>query len=151
MMIRRLFVVCLAGLAVLTVSCLPFGLKPVSPDPKLEVDREQHDFGSIPPTEPVQTVFKVANRGGKTLEITRIQTSCGCTAAMMDSQTIKPGEVSSLKVTFDPRGRSGQQSRTLWLFSSDPHNPQKQLNVTADVAPIAPPPADNSVPAGAGK
>ena len=158
MMIRKLAIVCLAGLGLFTASCLPFGFKPLSPEPKLEVDRDQHDFGSIPPTEPVQTVFKVANRGGKTLEISRIQTSCGCTAGMMDSQTIKPGETSRLKVTYDPRGKSGRQGKTLWLYTNDPQNTQKQLSIIADVTVGTPmqqpviPPADNAVPvSGPGK
>jgi len=133
MMIRRTTIVCLAGITLLTASCLPFGLKSTSPDPKLVVDRDQHDFGSIPPTETVQTIFRVTNKGKKTLEISRIQSSCGCTAAMMDSQSLKSGETGSLKVTYDPRGKNGKQARTLWLFTNDPLNPQKQLNINADV------------------
>ena len=45
-MMRRTTIVCLAGLALFTASCLSFGFKPVSPDPRLEVDRVQHDFGT---------------------------------------------------------------------------------------------------------
>ena len=154
-MMRRTTIVCLAGLALFTASCLSFGFKPVSPDPRLEVDRVQHDFGTIPPTEKVEAVFNVANKGAKTLEISRIQTSCGCTAGMMDSQTIKPGETSRLKVTYDPRGKSGRQAKTLMLFTNDPQNPQKQLSISADVIASAPiqqpatPPAGNAVPASA--
>lgn len=104
------------------------------------MDQTQHDFGQIPATDTVQTVFKVKNTGGKTLEISRIQTSCGCTAAMMDSQSLKPGESSRLKVTFDPRGKAGRQARTLWLFTNDPlpENQQKQLVVIADIQAVTP-------------
>jgi len=130
----------LMALALGTTSCFPFGFKPKSAEPKLEVDAAQHDFGSIPATDTVQTVFKVKNSGGKTLEISRIQTSCGCTAAMMDSQSLKPGESSRLKVTFDPRGKSGRQARTLWLFTNDPdpQNQQKQLVIQADIQALTP-------------
>lgn len=130
----------LFALALATTSCFPFGFKPQSSTPKMEVDRTQHDFGQIPATETVQTVFKVKNSGGKTLEISRIQTSCGCTAAMMDSQSLKPGETSRLKVTFDPRGKSGRQARTLWLFTNDPDpvNQQKQLVLQADILALTP-------------
>jgi len=151
-MMRRTTIVCLAGLALFTASCLSFGFKPVSPDPRLEVDRVQHDFGTIPPTEKIEAVFNVTNKGAKTLEISRIQTSCGCTAAMMDSQTIKPGETSRLKVTFDPRGKNGRQGKTLWLYTNDPQNPQKQLSIIADITAVtpvqqsAPPSATSSIP-----
>ena len=127
-------------LALGTTSCFPFSFKPKSSEPKLEVDTTQHDFGTIPATDTVQTVFKVRNTGGKTLEISRIQTSCGCTAAMMGSQSLKPGESSPLKVTFDPRGKAGRQARTLWLFTNDPDpaNAQKQLVIQADIQALTP-------------
>jgi len=151
MMMRRTTIVCLAGLAVFAASCLPYGVKPVSQEPKLEVDRASHDFGAIPPTEGVETVFTVSNKGAKTLEISRIQTSCGCTAGMMDSQTIKPGETSRLRVTFDPRGKNGREGRTLWIYSNDPLNQKQQISIMATVAALTqqptPPPAANTVPA----
>ena len=153
MMTRRLSVACLSGLAISMASCLSSGFKPVSPDPRLEVDRGQHDFGAIPPTEPVQAFFTVSNTGGKTLEITKVQTSCGCTAGMMDSQSILPGKSSRLKVSYDPRGRNGPQSRILTLYTNDPQNPQKQLNIIANVTAGAPaqqpaaPPAASAAPA----
>ena len=130
----------LFALALVATSCFPFSFKPKSTEPKLEIDRVQHDFGAIPATDTVQTVFKVRNAGGKTLEISRIQTSCGCTAAMMDSQSLKPGESSRLKVTFDPRGKAGRQARTLWLFTNDPDpaNAQKQIVIMSEIQALTP-------------
>lgn len=133
MTMRMTRIACLAGLALLTTSCVPFGVKLFASDPKLEVDRVQHDFGSIPPTDSVEAIFNITNKGGKPLEITRIQTSCGCTAGMMDSKTVNPGATNRLKVTYDPRGKNGRQEKTLWLFTNDPKNAQKQLNISADV------------------
>jgi hypothetical protein len=152
-MIAKHRLIGLALVALATSSCWPFGFRPVSPDPRLVVDREQHDFGSIPPTETVEAVFTVSNTGGKTLEITKIQTSCGCTAGMMDSQSILSGKSSRLRVTYDPRGKNGPQHRVLTLSTNDPLNPQKQLGIHANVAAVAPPqpaatpPAPNAVPA----
>lgn len=121
-----------------TISCWPFSFKPSSSDPVLVVDKAQVDFGAIPATDVVQDVVKVTNKGGKTLEISRIQTSCGCTAGVMDSQTIKPGDSSRIKITFDPRGKHGRQARTLWIFSNDPKNPQQQLVVMSDIMALTP-------------
>jgi hypothetical protein len=152
-MINRHRLVCLVLVALAASSCWPFGFRPVSPDPRLVVDRERHDFGTIPPTDTVEAVFTVSNTGGKTLEITKVQTSCGCTAGMMDSQSILPGKSSRLRVTYDPRGKNGPQNRALTLFTNDPQNPQKQLGISANVAAVAPiqppatPPAAGTVPA----
>jgi hypothetical protein len=139
-MSKKNTLICLFALALATTSCFPFSFKPKSTEPKLQLDQTSHDFGAIPATDTVQTVFNVKNVGGKTLEISRIQTSCGCTAAMMDSQSLKPGESSRLKVTFDPRGKAGRQARTLWLFTNDPDpaNQQKQLVIQADIQALTP-------------
>jgi len=116
-------------------SCAILGSRPESPDPVVWVDTAQHDFGDITGAETVSHVFTVKNKGGKPLNILRVQTSCGCTAAVLDKQFLKPGEASRLKVTFDPRGRHGQNSRTVYINSNDPKTPQKQITITANIAP----------------
>ena len=123
-------------LLVLTAtSCTTAKFKPDSPEPLLSVDAEAHDFGTIPGTETVDHIFTVTNKGAQPLDITRVQTSCGCTAAMLDNQFLKPGETTRLKVTFDPRGRRGKQSRTVYLHSNDPKTPKKQLKISATITP----------------
>lgn len=127
-------------IALAAASCVTGGFKPESPDPVVWVDSEKHDWGTIQAVAPVEHVFKVRNTGGAGLNIARVQTSCGCTAAVMDHQFLKPGEETRLKVTFDPRGRSGPQTRTIWIHSNDPKTPQKQLVIssTIEAAPAAP-------------
>ena len=140
------------ALAVLTASCMggPESFKPTSPDPVAWVDSDRHDWGTIPATDPVEHVFRVRNMGGAPLNIARVQTSCGCTAAVLDHQYLKPGEETRLKITFDPRGRNGQQTRTVWIHSNDPKTPQKQIliqsTIEAPAAPvIAPAPSSSTV------
>lgn len=108
--------------------------RPQSPEPMIWISQDTFEFGDIPPTDVVDHVFEVKNVGAKQLEISRVQTSCGCTAAVMDAQILKPMEKTRLKVTFDPRGRSGPQNRIVWIFSNDPKTPQKQVRVNANVS-----------------
>lgn len=143
-------IACAVLLALAMAACWPFGFRPVSPDPRLALDREQHNFGDIPPTESVATVFTVSNTGGKTLDIARVQTTCGCTAGMMDSQKIEPGKSSRLRVGFDPRGKNGPQHKVLTLFTNDPMNPQKQIGITANIVSTPPPQAPAVPPASPG-
>ena len=136
----------IAALSIISLglaSCLGLGgFKPESPDPMVWVDSVQHDFGSIPASETVSHEFTVSNKGGAPLNISRVQTSCGCTAAVIGHQFLKPGESTVLKVTFDPRGRTGTQSRTIWIHSNDPKNSQKQIVISATMpAPSAPQPS----------
>ena len=131
---------------ILAASCLP-GARPQSPDPVLWVEADRHDFGNIPATQPVEKVFKVTNKGGKDLNITRVQTTCGCTSSVMDNQLLKPGESTRLKVTFDPRGKSGPQTRPVWIYSNDPKTPQKSVTITSNVLNEVPPPSSAAFPA----
>jgi len=135
---KRLFLV--IGSGILASSCLfgVGGFKPTSPDPVVWVDSDKHDWGTITGAETVDHVFAVRNMGGAPLNITRVQTSCGCTAAVLDHQYLKPGEETRLKVTFDPRGRHGAQTRTVWIHSNDPKNPQKQLVISANIGEPVP-------------
>jgi hypothetical protein len=114
-------------------SCLWLGFKPQSPDPAIRVDPAEHDFGDISSDKPVSCEFTVANAGGKSLEISRVQTTCGCTAAVIGHQLLKPGESTKLKVTFDPRGRMGQQGRAIIILSNDPRTTQKTVGISANV------------------
>lgn len=139
---RAVSVLLAAGLA----SCAGGGFKPLSPEPMVWVDGVSHDFGTIPATEPVSHVFTVKNTGGKPLNITRVQTSCGCTAAVLDHQFLQPGEETRLKVQFDPRGRNGPQNRQLWIHSNDPQQPRRQLSVSATIGPAPETPAPAAPP-----
>jgi hypothetical protein len=128
------------------------GFKPSSPDPVIWVDQDRHDWGAIPATDTVEHIFTVRNAGGAPLNLARVQTSCGCTAAVLDKQVLEPGEETRLKVTFDPRGRNGPQSRTIWIHSNDPKTPQRQLVVQATVQsdPKNPQPQVQGFPSAAG-
>jgi hypothetical protein len=142
------------GAAFLLSSCLLWGFRPESPEPMVHVDRVLHDFGNIPATEPVTTEFTVTNRGGKPLNIARVGTTCGCTAAVVGNQMLKPGEATKLKVSYDPRGKSGQQSRAVTIFSNDPRSPQLAVNISANItpgsAPAFPQAATSPVPSATG-
>ncbi len=122
-------------LALAAASCSSGKFKPLSPEPMVWVDEDSHDFGTIPGTATVDHIFTVKNNGGEPLNITRVQTSCGCTAAVLDHQFLQAGETTRLKVTFDPRGRRGKQARKVYIHSNDPKMPKKVLNIMSTIAP----------------
>jgi len=122
-------------------SCLAGGFRPVSPDPVLWVNDDRHDFGDVSGMETVSHVFTVRNMGAKDLSVDRVQTSCGCTAAVLGQQLLPSGATTQLKVTFDPRGRQGRQGRTIWIHSNDPNMPRKQLLIIANIQAPAPTPS----------
>ena len=103
--------------------------------PRIVVDKTEHHFGRVPDDRAVEHVFKVWNKGSKPLVVTRVQTSCGCTAAMMESSVIDPGKHGRLRVSFNPRGRQGTVQRSVSVHSNDPNASVVQLQVIAEVVP----------------
>ncbi len=93
----------------------------------------QHDFGSVKSGTKVEYVFKFENKGTEPLIIKDIKTSCGCTAAIVDNNTIKPGEIGSIKVDFDTKNREGRNSKSITIVSNDFKGPNKVLTIYADI------------------
>ena len=77
--------------------------------------------------------FKIVNQGNSTLEIQDIKTSCGCTAAIIDNKSIKPGKDGTLKVQLNTKGHSGKMVRTVTIKTNDPKEPTTTLTISADV------------------
>ena len=67
------------------------------------------------------------------MKISDIKTSCGCTAALVSSEKLSPGEEGTLRVELDSKNRKGKMSRTITVKSNDPKEPTKVLTVYADI------------------
>jgi mono/diheme cytochrome c family protein len=90
-------------------------------------------FGKVAGDRAVEHVFTVRNDGNKPLVITRVMTSCGCTAAMMESSVIDPGKTGRLRISFNPKGQKGAATRTVTVFSNDPANESFRIKVSVNV------------------
>lgn len=93
----------------------------------------QHDFGKVKEGEVVTYSFTFQNKGKLPLEIKNIQTSCGCTAAVVDQKNLNPGESSTIKVNLDTKNRQGRMTRTVTIVSNDMEQPNKVITISADV------------------
>ncbi len=105
----------------------------VSTVPKIFFPISEHDFGKVKEGKAVDYTFKLINRGKGLLEIKSVNTSCGCTAAILSDKNIEPGKEGTIKVEFDTKNRSGEVTRTIAVTSNDPEEPNKILIIKADV------------------
>jgi hypothetical protein len=79
----------------------------------------------------VSLTFAFSNPTTKPITITAIETSCGCTAASLEKKTYAPGEKGKLDVTFDAKGASGLQQKTLYVTTdASPDSTTLTLRVT---------------------
>ncbi|HXV62973.1 MAG TPA: DUF1573 domain-containing protein [Vicinamibacteria bacterium] len=102
--------------------------------PRMEIEPEEFDFGEAEQNQKLVHEFVVRNVGTEDLEIHRISTSCGCTAALATERVVAPGEQTTLKVTFETRRYQGRYERTVSLASNDRRR-VLQVRVQAFVRP----------------
>lgn len=82
----------------------------------------EHDFGRIREGETVSFQFKFENAGKSDLVIADVSTSCGCTVPEYEKTPIRPGEVSSITVAFNSKGRRGYQSKNIVVVANTQPN-----------------------------
>jgi uncharacterized cupredoxin-like copper-binding protein len=101
--------------------------------PTIYFPETQHDFGKVNEGDKVNYTFRFVNKGETALQIKDIKTSCGCTAALVSTDNLKPGQEGTIKVELNTKNRSGKMSKTVTVQSNDPKDPAKILTVYADV------------------
>lgn len=100
--------------------------------PRIAVDPASFDFGKALQNKTLHKDFVVRNVGAADLEISRVSTTCGCTAALADSTVVKPGASTTLRVDLQTRTYTGRLERKILVESNDPKSPL-ELKVQATV------------------
>jgi len=126
--LRRSGAVIVAAAVLLAAGGLAQGRKP-----KAVFKSIAHDFGQVKQGDVVSWEFVFKNEGGAPLVVEKVDTTCGCTAALVSEKTVGPGKEGRIKATFDTRGYSGRLSRYLYIVSNDGENPRRELSLIADI------------------
>ncbi len=100
---------------------------------KVKFIEDSFDFGKIKQGEVLTHVFVFQNVGDETLKIKRVQSSCGCTAALITKKEVAPGEKGEVKVTFNSRGFRGKVNKYIYVETNDPAQSSKRLSVSANI------------------
>jgi hypothetical protein len=101
--------------------------------PQLKVSTYALDFGRVKPSGATTREVQVTNTGKKELTLRALQGNCTCVTATAAKTILKGGESSTIKISFDPQGRSGTQQKAVTLYSNDPKNPVQRFTFTAYV------------------
>ncbi len=103
---------------------------------RMEFKSTTHDVGSIFDHEPQEFKFEFTNTGEEKLVIDRVQSSCGCTAGELTKLEYEPGESGEIEVTFNPKGKKGDQRRQLTIYSNDSSGREILLTVVGSVSQL---------------
>lgn len=101
--------------------------------PDIQVSETNHDFGTAKNGDILTHTFKITNNGKSNLILHKVKASCGCTATQPDKEVIPPGDNANIKVTFDTRGRTGRQSKSITIYSNDPKKSTMLLRISATI------------------
>ncbi len=101
--------------------------------PALLADGQDFDFGAIMQGESLTHTFRFQNSGDDILEISSVRTSCGCTAALLSTRRIAPGEIGELQLTFNSQGFRGKVHKTIEMTTNDPQQPLVVFNLRGTV------------------
>jgi hypothetical protein len=101
--------------------------------PDIQFDKRIHDFGAVLQDEKVDIIYKIYNKGQDYLVIDKVRTTCGCTAALLSSKLIAPGEEGEIKATYDSKGTMGDVMKAIHVYSNDPDEGKVQLVIQGHV------------------
>lgn len=130
--------------------CLPImiGLAAVAPLSAGEAEKffaeRAKDFGTVPFGPAQVHQFKITNTTGQVVRIASARVSCGCTAATIPVNALKPGESTYLTATMDTKRFNGPKEVIIYVSFSQPYE-EVTLSVRANrsdaavaVVPAAP-------------
>ncbi len=100
-------------------------------NPKLVLSSNQFNFGEVDEGKVVEAKIEFKNEGKGVLEINDIKTTCGCTAVMLSSKKLQPGETGTIGINLDTSNRIGQFVRTVAIYSNDPEQPVHVITLSA--------------------
>lgn len=86
------------------------------------IGEETIDFGKVIEGEKIHLEFKIKNSGTGNLIISKASASCGCTSLEYPERVLEEGESDVVNVTFDSKGRVGNQTKKITLVSNTTPN-----------------------------
>jgi mRNA-degrading endonuclease toxin of MazEF toxin-antitoxin module len=101
--------------------------------PHIWVENTKHNFGTVKEGTVLTWDLKIKNIGDTTLIIKDVQTSCGCTAALLSNDNLEPGKSGNIKIEMDTSGMKGMKSRVIAVTSNDPLNPRTVITLFVTV------------------
>ncbi len=120
--------------------------------PAAEINENFKKLGNIKVSDTSKTTFKIKNSGTKPLQLSKINSSCGCTAGQIiykgviskeysmhskssDIFEIAPNTEAELIIVYRPFTMPvyGFVEREVYIFTNDPNNPKLSFKIQANV------------------
>jgi hypothetical protein len=100
---------------------------------QIQIENKYFNFGTVSEGQIVEHEFKFRNSGNADLQILRVVSTCGCTAAVANDSAVPPGVENSIKVSFDSSGFSGKVAKQVRVYTTDLSNKEITLTLEGQV------------------
>jgi hypothetical protein len=128
-LIASLFLVCLTQL---TAFAQENANASTASGPRIVFTEKSHDFGDIQQGDQVNYTFKFTNTGTEPLLLSRVETTCGCTATNWTKDPVAPGHTGEVSATFNSTGKKGMQRKVITIYSNAT-NPKETVAIVSNV------------------
>lgn len=103
---------------------------------RIEFQELKHNFGNVDEDGgPVSCEFTFTNTGDAPLLIVNATASCGCTRPEFPKKPVAAGKTGKIKVTYLPKGRPGEFSKTVTVRTNAKKNKKVTLKIQGWVNP----------------
>lgn len=101
--------------------------------PTIFFENPDFNFGQIFKGQKIDHIYKFENRGNDVLNIGKVKTSCGCTAAILTSNMIPPGKTGEIMAVFSSGSSTGNVTKSITVISNDPDHPSYNLTISGEI------------------
>lgn len=101
--------------------------------PRISFANPVYDFGTINAGKTFEHRYWFTNTGSKTLEITNVHSTCGCTTLDGWPRKVEPGEAGSIAIKFNSTKIIGIVHKAVVVYSTDQAQPITELTVKGRV------------------
>lgn len=101
----------------IAIACLLFVGMQVHAQAKIKFDSQEVDYGEVEYGGDGVRTFTFTNTGDEALEISKVQSTCGCTVPKKPDGAIAPGEKGEIQVKYDTK-RSGPIRKVVTVYSN---------------------------------
>jgi hypothetical protein len=88
------------------------------------------DFGRVHQGTKSELIVSLQNKGKQPLTIREVQPNCTCVTTSVDKNLLQPGEIATMKIVLDTKGRAGTQNKSITIYSTDPRNPVQRITMS---------------------
>jgi hypothetical protein len=107
-----------------------------TPQPKVALEKDVYDFGTMDAQSLGKHDFVVRNVGNAPLNLTKGSTTCKCAMSALQKQKVFPGESTTVTIEWTPKGYLGDFEQTAKVETNDPLRPELTLKVKGRITTV---------------